>query len=604
MKATGPYTALAIALVLVTLVSCGGHEAPLNVIIIGVDTLRPDHLGCYGYGRDTSPVVDRLAAEGVLFENVISQSPWTSPSFASVFTSLYPTQTGLVSVGTSMRETFPTLGTLLRAEGYATGAIINATVLKPEFGINRGFDYYYTTPRKGRIADGTTRDALAWIDSVPGAPFFLFAHYYDPHEPYAPPEPYDAFFEEDYSGSIGNTFVLHDYFPDVKGMNFESLRTLTGEDWDHIRTLYDGEIRFTDEAIGDLMDGLKERGLDGNTLVVFLSDHGEEFFEHEGFGHGHTLYGEVIRVPLIIRYPGSLTGGRRVKDQVRLIDVMPTVLDILGVANEEHMEGVSLLPLIEGDGEAGDAVPAGERLLPPDMAFTEGMLRGPDRKSLTQYPYKIIYNVKTKRDMLFNLHRDPGELVDIRLKERGPRETLGETLYRAMLDLSDTWYIEMNCGDTPREFDVRLKSERELTRGRIYFYKAIDTAGRIHDIEHLVTPGLNDHELEIKGLRVTDRLTLAIKAGPDNVPIEFDLAFDGRPAPQQTYLGESLASLGRMPFTQRANKPRLKSRGVPLGRPDPPYFLVWLTQGRFRGETAIDINEETRKELRAIGYIQ
>ena len=601
MKANRACLALAIFLMLVALVSCGGREKPLNVIIIGVDTLRPDHLGCYGYGRDTSPAVDRLAAGGVLFENVISQSPWTSPSFASVLTSLYPTQTGLVSVGTSMRDSFPTLGTLLRAEGYATGAIINATVLKPEFGIDRGFDYYYTTPREGRIADGTTRDALAWIDSVPGKPFFLFAHYYDPHEPYAPPAPYDEFFEEDYSGSIGNTFVLHDHFPDVKGMNFEPLGALTREDWDHIRTLYDGEIRFTDEAIADLLDGLKERGLDENTLVVFLSDHGEEFFEHKGFGHGHTLYGEVIRVPLIMWYPGSLPGGHRVKSQVRLIDVMPTVLDILGLPGEDHMEGVSLLPCIEG---AGEAVPAGERLFASDMAFTEGMLRGPDRKSLTQYPYKIIYNVKTKRDMLFDLNRDPGEVVDLRLKERGPRETLGNTLFRAMLDLSDTWYIEMNCGGTPREFDIRLKSERELTRGSIYFYKAIDKAGRIHDIEHLVTPGLDEYELEIKGLRVTDRLTLAVKAGPDNVPIEFDLAFDGKPAAQQTYLGESLDTLGRMPFTQRANKPRLKSRGVPVERPDPPYFLVWLTQGRFRGDTAIDINDETRRELRAIGYIQ
>jgi arylsulfatase A-like enzyme len=593
--------ALAIALALVALVSCGGREEPLNVIIIGVDTLRPDHLGCYGYGRDTSPAVDRLAAGGVLFENVISQSPWTSPSFASVLTSLYPTQTGLVSVGTSMRDAFPTLGTLLKAEGYATGAIINATVMKPEFGMDRGFDYYYTTPREGRIADGTTRDALAWIDSVHGQPFFLFAHYYDPHEPYAPPSPYDAFFEEDYSGSIGSAFVLHDHFPDVKGMNFEPLRSLTDEDWDHIRTLYDGEIRFTDEAVRDLMKGLEERGLHENTLVVFLSDHGEEFFEHEGFGHGHTLYGEVIRVPLVLWYPRTLPAGERVESQVRLIDVMPTVLDILGIGNEDHMEGVSLLPLVDGGGETA---PVEGRLFPSDMAFTEGMLRGPDRKSLTQHPYKIIYNVKTRRDMLFNLERDPGELVNLVLKERGPREALGTPLFRAMLDISDTWYIEMNCGGEPREFDIRLKSERELTRGRIYFYKAIDTAGRLHDIGHLVTPGRGEHELMIEGLRVTERLTLAVKADPDNVPLEFDLAFDGKPAAQQTFLGESLASLGHMPFTQRANKPRLKARGVPVERPDPPYFLVWLTQGRYGGGTAIDMNEETRRELRAIGYIQ
>lgn len=592
---------LALLAALLAFISCGGRDEPLNVIIIGIDTLRPDHLGCYGYHRDTSPAADGLAADGVLFENVISQSPWTSPSFASVFTSLYPTQTGLVSVGTSMRETFPTLGTILKDHGYATGAIINASVLKPEFGTARGFDYYYVTPRTGRLADGTTRDALAWIDSVPGQPFFLFAHYYDPHEPYAPPAPYDTIFEEDYSGAIGSTFVLHDHFPDVRGMNFGPLAALSDDDWNHIRTLYDGEIRFTDRAVADLLDGLRERGLADRTLIVFLSDHGEEFYEHEGFGHGHELYGEVIRVPLILRLPKVLPRSVRVKMQVRLIDVMPTVLEILGIENREHMEGVSLLALLEGG--TGPA-PAGERMLASGAAYTEGMLRGPEKKSVTAHPWKLIYNVDTREEMLFNLGRDPRENENLIARETGPGEAFEKLLFNAMFDISGTWYIEMNGGGEPHRFDIGLTSERELTVGRIYLYKAVDTGGRVHDIEHLVTPGRPVQELRIEGLSVTDRLTLAVKARPDNLPVNFDLAIDGVPAVGETYLGPSLGNLGHMPFTQKASKPNLKSRGVPEERPSPPYFLVWLSEGQYRGETAIEMNEETKKELRAIGYIQ
>ena len=593
---------LAVLAGLLGLFSCGGREGPLNVVLIGVDTLRPDHLGCYGYHRDTSPAVDGLAGEGVLFENVISQSPWTTPSFGSVLTSLYPTQTGLLGVGTSMRQSFPTLGTILKDNGYATGAIINASVLKPEFGTNRGFDYYYTTPRGGRVADGTTRDALAWIDSVPGQPFFLFAHYYDPHEPYAPPPPYVGLFEEeDYAGAIGDGFVLHDHFPDVKGLNFEPLRALAESDWNHIRTLYDGEIRFTDDSIAALLEGLEERGLLENTLVVFLSDHGEEFFEHEGFGHGHAMYGEVIRVPLIFRLPGVLPEGLRVRNQVRLIDVMPTILEVLGIGNTADMEGVSLLAHMEGRQESE---PQGARLFGSQTAYTEAVLQGPEQKSITAYPWKIVYGVMSCEEMLFNLEADPDEQNDLVAVETGEREALEQVLFNAMFDISDTWYIEMSGGEETRQFDIHLKSERDLAVGDIYLYKMVDEGGRVHDIEDWAEPGRARNELEIRGLPVADRATLAFKAEPSNISIHFDLSIDGVSAVENTYLGKSLGSLGRMPFTQRASKPKLKARGRPEERPSAPYFLVWLSEGRYRGETAIKLNKETQKELRAIGYIQ
>jgi hypothetical protein len=200
-----------LCLSVVLAVACGREAESLNVLIIAVDTLRPDHLGCYGYQRGISPGIDSLAATGVLCEKAVSQAPWTLASFATVFSSLYPTQHGAMVVKSRMRESFPTLATILKAHGYSTGAVINAPALKPRNGVDRGFDHYDMTPPEGRVADGTTRDALDWIDGVDGRPFFMFAHYFDPHLPYSPPPPYDKWFESDYKGRIGDSFDLEGF---------------------------------------------------------------------------------------------------------------------------------------------------------------------------------------------------------------------------------------------------------------------------------------------------------------------------------------------------------------------------------------------------------
>jgi len=169
-------------LAFVMLLGCGGEPGRPNVLIIAVDTLRPDHLSCYGYRRQTSPNIDELAKHGLLFENAISQAPWTLPSFASVFTSLYPTQHGATTVETMMQTGFPTLASILGESGYNTGAVVNAPVLRSDYGLNRGFQFY-SEPVTGmeRPADEVTRDALEYIDSLDEGPFLAFIHYFDPH---------------------------------------------------------------------------------------------------------------------------------------------------------------------------------------------------------------------------------------------------------------------------------------------------------------------------------------------------------------------------------------------------------------------------------------
>ncbi|MGD9403340.1 MAG: sulfatase, partial [bacterium] len=391
MRRWSPWTLLAVLLGMALAVSCGGEDRPLNVIVVGIDTLRPDHLGCYGYDRATSPNIDAFAAGGVLFENCVSQAPWTAPSFATVFSSLYPSQHGSMDVHSKIRGSVPTLATLLREHGYATGAVINAPALKPEFGLSRGFDFYDMTPLDGRIGDGTTRDVLAWIDENSDGPFFMFAHYFDPHIPYGPPPGYDDLFHKGYEGRIRNPFDMEG-FSKARERLFEEMKELTADDWAEIVNLYDGEIVFVDEAFGALMKGLEERGLIRNTIVILLSDHGEEFFEHGGFEHGHTLYDELIRVPLIISLPGRVMQGTRIRNQVRLLDVTPTVFGLLGLEPPAHFEGVSLAPYLEGQGSV-DAR-AGS-LLPPHIAYAEAIRLGAEKKAVTARPHKVIYDLIT-----------------------------------------------------------------------------------------------------------------------------------------------------------------------------------------------------------------
>lgn len=587
-------------LCLVLALSCGQEVERLNVLIIGIDTLRPDHLGCYGYLRDTSPNIDRLAERGVLCENTVSQAPWTLPSFATVFTSLYPTQHGAMVVKSRMRESFPTLATILKSHGYATGAIVNAPALKPLNGVSRGFDYYSMTPPEGRIADGTTRDVLNWIDSAGDQPFFMFAHYFDPHLSYSPPPPFDRQFDPAYDGPIGQSFNLEG-FPRARPAMFEHLKVLTPADWNHIVSLYDGEIAFTDLAVRDLLNGLEQRNLRRNTLVVLLSDHGEEFFEHQGFEHGHTLYDEVIRVPLVFSLPPTLPQNVRLARQVRLIDVAPTILNILSMEPPPNFEGVSLKPLLEGTG-----IPADSRtkLLGHDVAYSEAIMHGSEQKCVAAYPWKLIYDVFGQQQMLFNLEDDPAETRNLIDREPVARARLEQLLYETLFDISDTWYIELAAGNQRHTFDVHVKAERGQMLGTVTTYRMLDSKGKILDTDKAFAVDPNRSGLKAEGLQFSGTVTLAIKIEPDRIPVMFDLAIDGRSAANRTFLGEALANPGEMPFTQKRARRKTRSQGRPGGDLSAPYCLVWYSESRYQGDTAITLDEQTRKELKALGYIQ
>jgi arylsulfatase A-like enzyme len=588
-------------------VSCRrGGERP-NLVLIGIDTLRRDHLGCYGYERATSPNIDRLAGEGVLFEDVVSQAPWTLPSFATVFTSLYPTQHGAgITVagaghfGQSMRTSFPPLAMILLKHGYSTGAIINGPALSPEYGLDRGFESYEGTPGwKQRPADSVTREALKWIDAHRDEPFFTFVHYFDPHVPYSPPAPYDTLFDPSYKGRVGKGFDRDTYALARQALS------LSGDpraeaDWRHLGALYDGEIAFTDEAVGQLLQGLANRGLRQNTLVVLLSDHGEEFFDHSGFEHGHTLFDELIKVPLVFSLPGVVPENRRVARQARLVDVLPTVLDIMGVRPETHFEGTSLRPLISGDENTDDVKQA---LLSQPFAYSESILYGTEKKSVTVYPWKLIYDTVTGEQMLYNLKHDPCEQRNAVATDPETRRVLEEVLLRTLCGISETWYVEL-AGEG-HVFDVAMTLPSKPVAGKFEIARVFDEDGHLVDPKALKfhrTQAQSEHGLMLQGLKIDGKLTVALKIAPESALLGFGITIDGATAPERTYLGESLTNPAALPFTQTEGR-RSLSRGEPVTRPAPPYAVIWCSENGQRVDTPVHLADDTKRRLKALGYI-
>lgn len=293
-----------------------------NVLFIIVDTLRSDHLGCYGYDKIKTPNIDSLAKRGILFENVISQAPLTFPSHVSMFTSTYPQYSKARDNGNFRLDASAiTLAEILGGNGYTAAAFVSAFVLDSKFGLDQGFQTYNDKLQKitqkriiklmeeERTADKVSAAAVNWLRENKDKKFFLWVHYYDPHTIYNPPSPYKEIYKDN---------------------------------------LYDGEIAFADEQIGVILNTLKELNLAQNTLIIFASDHGEGLGEHGESSHAVFVYDTTLKVPLIFCYPAELPQAKAIGQQVRLIDIMPTILDFLEVKKNKEIQGASLLSLIKG----------------------------------------------------------------------------------------------------------------------------------------------------------------------------------------------------------------------------------------------------------------
>jgi choline-sulfatase len=318
-----------------------------DVLVYLVDTLRADRLGCYGYPKPVSPHLDRFARGAVLFEDAIAQAPWTRPAVATLMTGLPPTSHGVQTLDDRLPAAALTLPEILRQAGYRTAAISTNYHVSPQTGLDQGFDDFVMTPEEPASA-GLTRRALAWLDARPDRrPFFLYVHALDPHAPYRPPLPLRRRFAPAARPEAGTKEDLDRLY---RARGPERAARIA-----EIAALYDAEIAANDDSFGRLLEGLETRGLLDGTLVVFLADHGEELGERGNLGHGHSLYQELLRIPLVIKPAGRKLAGRRSAEPAQQIDLLPTVLAAAGLPPQPAAPGLDLLSRDRGPRDAGRA---------------------------------------------------------------------------------------------------------------------------------------------------------------------------------------------------------------------------------------------------------
>lgn len=302
-----------------------------GVVVVSIDTLRRDHVSLYGYPRRTTPGLEALATESVVFDDAVSTASWTLPAHASLLTSTYPSVHGAVNLNVGLSPAWPSVATLLQEAEFTTQAFVTHVYLSTEYGFGEGFDRHVYLPETR--AEEVTNRAIRFLRAMGDREFFLFVHYYDPHWHYDPPAPYDKTFDPSYDGDTSGVWW------DFKELDRDSIDP---RDLHHIEALYDGEILYTDRHLERLMRAMKELDIFDKSLIVVTSDHGEEFLEHGSWEHQKTLYEEQLRVPLIIKFPDGEGAGRRVSEQVSLLDIAPTIADVMGLSVPATFRGVSL----------------------------------------------------------------------------------------------------------------------------------------------------------------------------------------------------------------------------------------------------------------------
>jgi len=397
--------------------ACGGAAAEKhpNVILISIDMLRSDHLHCYGYAQETSPNIDALAKEGVLFQEHFASSSWTLPSHAAMFTSLPDSLHGCTDTDRSLDPSAVTLAERFQAGGYATAGFFSGPYLHPAFGLDQGFEHYEDCASYAAKIDGRpptewamNKDVMVeshqdvtnervygavkkWMDARSAKPFFLFVHLFDVHFDFVPPAPYDTKFDPGYLGWVdGKNFLFDDRYSSEMGPR----------DRQHLYALYDGEIAWTDSIVGRIRADLAKAGILDDTVIAITSDHGTEFFEHGDKGHRKTLFDEVLHTPFVVRYPKRLAADRKIADLSRGIDVGPTLLDLAGMPAPQDVFGTSLIPLVEhpGTGRVGRAI--------SELASV-----GHNLRCVRTLKWKLLDEIGKPEHWYFDLEHDPGEQI-------------------------------------------------------------------------------------------------------------------------------------------------------------------------------------------------
>jgi len=397
-------------------------ESPvLHIILITIDTLRADHLGCYGYPRATSPFIDSLAASGTLFEKAFASISTTAPSHASIFTSLYPIQHNVLKNGHRLSDSFLTIAEFLGEKGFTTAGFVSTDKHFKAGNIGQGIELFdeplLDENSKYRRATKTVDAAVQWLDERKAKDkFFLWVHLFDPHEPYhSPPQFLDIFTKESPEKRKDiEEFLIYQHHVDYEFYENSSEKMLQTVD------AYDGEVLFADTEVARLVSFLEQKEINNNTLIVLTSDHGEGLGNHKLLGHGKHIYNEQIHVPLIFYFSDGSFKGRVVQDVVEHIDIVPTIIELLQ-AQEAGLpfEGVSLVPLLSGNAKTVQSRFAfaqrreyDNRDLKKINAFDGKRYEAGNKFALQNTAYKYIYRSHDE-DEFYALSKDPYEVHNI-----------------------------------------------------------------------------------------------------------------------------------------------------------------------------------------------
>ncbi len=545
---------------------------PTRVVLVCIDTLRADHLGCYGYDIPLTPNLDAFAEEAVRFENCETASPWTLPSVAATVTGRYPGLIAADSITENLRDEETTLAEVFSGAGFRTGGITNNIYVSSEVGFFQGVEYQRESPRAP--ADEQAEAALEWIRDHQDEDFYLYVHLFDPHVPYDPPEPFLSQFRSGH-GRFVNEFTKITEYRDGELI-------LTEDEKDQLHGLYNGCVAFSDHGMGMFFDGLKEMGIWDDTALIVFSDHGEEFWEHDGFEHGHCVYEEVTHVPLLAKLPGIEPGVR--SDRVSLVDVLPTILGWAEIDAPDGLVGEDLF----SDGYSIDE---------PRKFIIEECIHAIESKACLEGDWKQIVHFDGISDPeLYNLADDPHERTDLIASEP---EICGRLIGEIIVYSTQT---SEGC-------HLRLYPTLEAPNG-LFAVRAAAENGTFNNVSAdsmgvIVTESIFDQQLHYQ-VECSRRQYFALDfmVEPEDAVVTFTVTFSANPeyefpwyfgaSDTPSYSGEITVSMVDRSVAMSYPQARLSDAGG---------VYIWTVPPSVRMLMENTLSEESLEELRALGYI-